>query len=275
MARSKYDSRRTTLETLRNRCNRELPLVKRWDGAAKTGAEWDNLHKVGLLRTILQNSRFANDRQDDELWMRNGNCLVYLYSKGQSRRGPSFKLPFENLLESSCYPLIGRFLDNGPTGKSPKDLQRWFRRDPKQTIELYIPPPRFSDRKHAFLYHLATRNLFAWVFRRSLVGEHLGAALIGLLHSMHQFRSGNPDNLVDMLDYMDEEGYLDVADQPHHAIALLNFSETFQLEEGYFQSLSHCVGMIGRLEGCPEYKVRFSFPSFHMMLSSRIANQLL
>lgn len=123
-------------------------------------------------------------------------------------------------------------------------------------IELYIPAPPGSDKQQAYNYHLATRNLIAFIFRRSLVGEHLGGALISLLHSMHESRTIDVDNLSDLMGYMDEEGYLDLKDRPAHALALLHFAETFQLRDLYIEAFAHCCGMHDRLFGNSEYQVR-------------------
>ncbi|KAF9781456.1 hypothetical protein IL306_013452 [Fusarium sp. DS 682] len=198
----------------------------RWDGAARTCTEWDNI------------------RRDPELWFRNGNCMVHLHAKGHSQRGPSFKVPFSALLEAQCYPLIQRFLVwEGVQQPNLGELMRWSQRNPTRKIELYIPPPPTTDKTQAFNYHLATRNFFAWVFRRSMVGYSLGGALIGLLHSMHEFRSGVDDNVSDMMAYFDEEGYLDMANQPNHALAILQLAECFQMKELYIRAFAHCVGM--------------------------------
>ncbi|CVK88329.1 uncharacterized protein FMAN_04972 [Fusarium mangiferae] len=202
------------------------PTVKRWDGAARTCTEWDNI------------------RRDPELWFRNGNCMVHLHAKGHSQRGPSFKVPFSALLEAQCYPLIQRFLVwEGVQTPNLRELMRWSKKNTTRKIELYIPPPPTTDKTQAFNYHLATRNFFAWVFRRSMVGYSLGNALIGLLHSMHEFRSGVDDNVSDMMEYFDEEGYLDMANQPNHALAILQLAECFQMKELYIRAFAHCVGM--------------------------------
>ncbi|CAG7559184.1 unnamed protein product [Fusarium equiseti] len=206
----------------------EEPLpVMRWDGAARSSTNWNNI------------------RRDPELWFRNGNCMVHLHAKGHSRRGPSFKVPFTALLDTQCYPLIERFLAWESDQKKPsfRELVRWSRENPTQMIELYIPPPPNADKAQAFNYHLATRNFFAWIFRRSMVGTCLGSAVIGLLHSMHEFRCGVEDNVADMLDYFDEEGYLDMANQPNHALAMLQLAESFQMRDLYIRAFTHCVGM--------------------------------
>jgi hypothetical protein len=117
-----------------------------------------------------------------------------------------------------------------------------------------------SDKTQAFNYHLATRNFFAWVFRRSMVGCSLGSAIIGLLHSMHEFRSGVNDNVADMMDYFDEEGYLDMANQPNHALAMLHLAEFFQMRELYIRAFAHCVGMSEYLLDSPGFEVCLDAP---------------
>ncbi|KAM5351147.1 hypothetical protein ACJ41O_003870 [Fusarium nematophilum] len=204
--------------------------------------------------------------KDPELWLRNGNCLVHLYGKGQSRRGPSFKVPFSALVEAQCYPLIERFViwegasnsssssSSNKTPTTPRELVRWSRRNPTRRVDMYIPPPPTTDKTQAFHYHLATRNFFAWVFRRSMVGASLGNAFVGLLHSMHEFRSGVEDNVADMMDYFDEEGYLDMANRPSHALALLQLAEFFEMRELYVRAFAHCVGMSDSLFSSPDFQ---------------------
>ncbi|KAF9872998.1 hypothetical protein CkaCkLH20_09508 [Colletotrichum karsti] len=219
-----------------------ISKVKRWDGAARSCSDWDNL------------------RRDPELWFRGGNCFVHLYGKGQSRRGPAFKVPFGALLSAKCHPFVKKFMSRD-VPEMPElfsdpfeDLDRWNALNPHEKIELYIPAPPMADKDQAFAYHLATRNFFAWIFRRSIVGEHLGSALIELLNSMAEFRGHNEDNFTDLTSYMDEEGYLDLKGQPHHALAILHLSECFQMRDMYIDAFSHCVGMSEELFCSPEYQ---------------------
>lgn len=86
-----------------------------------------------------------------------------------------------------------------------------------------------------------------------MVGSHLGEALVGLLHSMHEFRHYTEDNVKDILAYMDEEGYLDVANQPTYALAVLHLAESFQMKDLYISAFAHCVGMGDELFSSPEY----------------------
>jgi hypothetical protein len=129
-------------------------------------------------------------------------------------------------------------------------------------VELYIPAPSIADKDEALQFHLATRNFFAWVFRRSLVGEHLGSALIDLMENMNELRVLNADNVGDLMNYLDEEGYLDMARQPVHSVAILRLAEHFKWKELYIESFAHCAGMSDRLYLCSEYRVSIVvFPS--------------
>ncbi|KAG8414589.1 hypothetical protein J3459_014251 [Metarhizium acridum] len=223
--------------------------LKRWDGAQCLCTAWDEL------------------RKDHELWISNGNCLVYLHSSVATKdkhaaKTPVFKLPFSLLLMTRCYPLIERFLViNHPgergvrTPRTPGEINKWHRSNPKRTVELFIPAPPNADKKQVERHQLLMRNFFAWVLRRSLVGETLGEALIGLLNCMHEYRSGGKvDNAADIIGYLDEKGYLCLAGQPAHALAVLQLAETFRLKDLYLQALAHCVGMRDMLLCRREFK---------------------
>jgi hypothetical protein len=110
-------------------------------------------------------------------------------------------------------------------------------------FDLYIPAPPTAEREQAFLYHMATRNFFAWIFGKSLVGTHLGGALVGLLNSMNEFRSQGEDNVQAILDYMDDEGYADMRNSPDHALAILFFAEHFEFRDMWIDAFAHCCGM--------------------------------
>ncbi|KAG8166120.1 hypothetical protein KVR01_004672 [Diaporthe batatas] len=216
--------------------------VKRWDGSARIMSGWDNL------------------RKDPELWYKNGDCFVHLYEKGRSQRGPAFKVPFACLLSAQCTPLIEMFVDRSVSEEEAHQNGR---------VDLYIPAPPIATRSQSLQYHIATRNFFAWIFRRSMVGNHLGNALVALLSSMHEFRDAGVDNKQDLLSYLDEEGYLDTRHQPNHALAILHVAENFELRELYIDAFAHCVGMSEQLYKSPEYS-RISVVSRKLIRVARV-----
>ncbi|KAI3336632.1 hypothetical protein HD806DRAFT_12997 [Xylariaceae sp. AK1471] len=218
--------------------------VMRWDGASRSSMVWDNL------------------KRDPELWFRDGNCYVYLHSEGQSHRGPAFRLPYSVLLDANCQPLIDNFMSRThlKSNKSNRNINTNdanYLKSPtrRQRIELFIPAPPQSDKSQSYKYHLATRNFFAFIFRRSMVGETLGSALITLMRSLHQFRALDADNVQDLMSYMAEEGYLDLNGQPTHALAILRLAEVFQLRSLYIDAFAHCCGMSDQLFLVCEYQL--------------------
>lgn len=143
----------------------------------------------------------------------------------------------------------------------------WYTENQKRTsLELYIPAPPSVARGEAYLYHVATRNFFAWVFGKSLVGSHIGGALVGLLNSMNEFRGEEEDNLDAMMDYMDEEGYGDMRNIPDHALGVLFFAEHFQFRDLYIDAFTHCVGMCERLHESSGFEVyEILYRSIHLL----------
>ncbi|OIW33179.1 hypothetical protein CONLIGDRAFT_568648 [Coniochaeta ligniaria NRRL 30616] len=212
--------------------------IKRWDGGAKACAAWDNL------------------RRDPELWFDNGNCLVHLHGKGQSRRGPAFKVPLSTILTARCHPLLNRYLlrNVAESARHTSAHDLWNGSDIVGRVDLYITPPPRADKKHMLDFYLAIRNLFAWIYRRSMVGEHLGGTLITLMDSMREFRSPGVDNVADVMSYLEEEGYLDMANQPIHALAMVHLAEYYKLRELYINAFAHCAGMGDGLYALPEYQ---------------------
>jgi hypothetical protein len=166
----------------------------------------------------------------------------------------------DKLLEANCRPLLERFLVRdfveSPASESSNSEDGGYFGQPRGgQYEMYIPPPATAERGQSFLYHTATRNFFAWVFGRSLVGSHLGGALVGLLNSMTEFRAAGEDNVQDLLDYMDEEGYADMRNQPDHALAVLYFAEHFHFKDMWIDAFAHCTGMHERLASSAGFEV--------------------
>lgn len=94
-----------------------------------------------------------------------------------------------------------------------------------------------------------------------MVGEYLGNALITLVNSMHEFRDGDTDDYQDLLGYLDEEGYLDMDNNPNHALAILHMAEVCHFRGLYIDAFAHCVGMSERLYKFAEYSVSRIFHS--------------
>lgn len=120
---------------------------------------------------------------------------------------------------------------------------------------LYIPAPTSLSPVDAFRYHLTTRNMFACMYGKPIVGFRLGQALLDLLERMNELNPSVNDNLSVVLAYMDHVGYLDFRECPDHALAALNFAERFEFDGLWTDAFVHCAGMNDRLTETAEFEV--------------------
>ncbi|KAI9678816.1 MAG: hypothetical protein M1817_005875 [Caeruleum heppii] len=218
--------------------------VRRWDGNRRLTTNWDGL------------------RRDPELWYPDGDCLVHLYGRGHSRRGPSFRLPYSAVRAAGCEPLLERFSAQIIPGSPSSDISSASSSDGgyfgnPQTAgkyELYIPAPPHCSREESFRYHLNTRNFFAWMFCKPIAGQHLGQALADLLERMNLFRSEAEDNRRDIMEYIDGEGYSDFRACADHALGVLYFAEQWELRELWTDAFVHCTGMNDSLVQSSEFE---------------------
>ena len=250
---------------------------------------WDGLKRVRFtihseLRALLILT--VGIKQDQELWCPNGDCLIHLYAAGTSRRGPAFRIPFDRLLRSSCEPLLTKYLSgyvstaSSPATSSSFDASYFNMSIIQQNgrYDLYIPAPAspsLSNRNSSLRHQIRTRNFFAWVCGKPLVGENLGSALINLLRTMIEWRSDDADNLDDLREYMDEMCYSDISDAPEHAIAMLVLAEHLRDELLWAEAFRHVVGMWDACFECPGYtalsrNTRLLITRAHYSLSLRL-----
>ncbi|KAI4163836.1 MAG: hypothetical protein LQ342_002609 [Letrouitia transgressa] len=165
-----------------------------------------------------------------------------------------------DIRSTNCEPLIDAYCVNSPpetpsTGSETSSDEDYFNDPtPPAKYELYIPAPSHLNREGAFRYHLTTRNFFAWMYEKPVVGDRLGEALISLLERMNTFRVDEDENLDDMLAYIDGQEYTDFRSCPDHALAVLQFAEKFELLDLWRDSFCHCAGMNDKLPSSAEFE---------------------
>jgi hypothetical protein len=125
-------------------------------------------------------------------------------------------------------------------------------------VELFIPAPDDASREAAFRWHITTRNFFAYIFEKPLVGDHLGQTFVDLQERMHLFRSGQINNSTDFLKYAETQGYHDLVDSPDYALGMVFYAEHYKLRDLWIDAFVHCVGMNERLSLSPEFAVSTS-----------------
>ncbi|KAL9053364.1 MAG: hypothetical protein Q9162_004805 [Coniocarpon cinnabarinum] len=183
-------------------------------------------------------------RRDFDLYDEEADCSVFLYAKGQSQRGPAFRLPSSRLVEAQCTPLLD-------SAHRIKKSGRYYSQ--QERLELYLPAPAGLLRQDAFRCHTATRNFFAWLCGQPLVGHFLGDALAGLLDCMRFWRDSSLDNVEDILIFADRMGYSAVEHCPDHALAMLAFADKARLRHVWIDAFAHCTGMHAEIVNSGEY----------------------
>ena len=125
----------------------------------------------------------------------------------------------------------------------------------RDIYDLYLPAPTDNGKGETFKYHLVSRNIFAWMSLKPVVGTHLGQALIALLERLNNYRSNEEVNTRDILAYMSKMRYLDFRECPDHALAVLQFAEHFQMANLWADAFAHCTGMNENLQKSTEFEV--------------------
>lgn len=92
---------------------------------------------------------------------------------------------------------------------------------------------------------------------------------------MTELRCLGLDNAEDLLNYADEEGYLEMCNQPAHALGVLHFAEYCQDRRLYIEAFTHCTGMVDELYIVPEYQASDApnhLDSFDRTLTNRLGH---
>ncbi|KAJ8116545.1 hypothetical protein OPT61_g2051 [Boeremia exigua] len=199
-------------------------------------------------------------RRDNELWVEDGDCFVHLYAQGASRRGPSFCVPFRALRQKKCTSLL-KVCRAQIASRDGSETQQLLSLSNSLILpsheagvaNLFIPAPEDVSRKDAFKWHIATRNFFAFLLGKPLVGYHMGQTFVDLQERLRLFRSGLVDNHHDFLQYAEDQGYRDFAECTDYALASLFYAEAYKLRPVWIDAFAHCVGMNESLSLSPEY----------------------
>ncbi|KAI8937820.1 hypothetical protein NX059_005514 [Plenodomus lindquistii] len=216
--------------------------IQRWAGLTRTVSDWDVL------------------RRDPELYYADGDCYVHLHARGASQRGPSFCIPFRVLRQKKCSAMLS-LCDaqiTSSTYPTPRQLSKMPSSlsspgEETSTIQLFIPAPNDMSREESFRWHITTRNFFALLLAKPLVGEHMGQAFVDLQQRLFLFRPDQENNHQEFLDYLEDQGYRDLVECTDYALASLYYAEHFKLKVVWIDAFAHCVGMNESLVLSPEY----------------------
>lgn len=122
--------------------------------------------------------------------------------------------------------------------------------------ELFFPAPMDASTVENLRHHLTTRNVFALLFGKSLVGLNLYQSLLDLHERLQMYMPTESDNASLVIDHIVSHGLDDVRNDPASAAGLLAWSEgtAVRWREGWREAFVHCTGMYSRLKVVAEFR---------------------
>ncbi|KAI9807950.1 MAG: hypothetical protein M1825_005256 [Sarcosagium campestre] len=122
--------------------------------------------------------------------------------------------------------------------------------------EIYFPAPSHASKVDNLRHHLTTRNVFALLLNKPLVGLNLYQALLDLHERLQMYMAPNADNTSTLISYIVTNCLDDVRGDPASAAGLLAWSEgsVVRWHEGWREAFVHCAGMYNQLSIIPEFR---------------------
>ena len=123
------------------------------------------------------------------------------------------------------------------------------------SFEFYLPPPEEASKSVTLRHYITTRNFFALLLNKPIVGLTLYQALIDLQDRLESYMPKDVDCTGILIRYLAANGLHNVTNDPAAAAGLLAWSEDSQVywREGWREGFVHCCGMFAELQGLPEF----------------------
>ena len=122
--------------------------------------------------------------------------------------------------------------------------------------EIHFPAPDGASRTEILRHHITTRNFFAFLLNKPLVGLTLYQALIDLHERLLMLmpRDTNPTEMIRQ--FLMHNHLHNICNNPAAAAGFLAYSEDDEVQwpEGWREGFVHCSGMYTMLRGLPEFR---------------------
>lgn len=122
--------------------------------------------------------------------------------------------------------------------------------------EIHFPAPDDASRVEILRHHSTTRNLFACLLDKPLIGLTYYQALTDLHERLLLYMPNEIDSAQLLIRYLIKNNLHNVSNDPAAAAGLLAWIENHRIgwPEGWREAFSHCVGMYRDLQDVPEYR---------------------
>jgi hypothetical protein len=208
---------------------------------------------------------------DPELWDPSGDVLVYLGHKEHGER-PSLRLSSHVIESAKCRYLVAMLRDGfveENRDELPSLRSHWGQPTPPLSetdevpdidisYEMCFPPPPSNSRVDIARHKMTTRNIFALIYRASLVGLSLYQALCDLHTRLDKYRSPGEANAVSQLmGYIAARNLDDIRGDVDSAVGLLAWAErpTVRWASCWREAFVHTAGIhTNKLERCADWR---------------------
>lgn len=131
-----------------------------------------------------------------------------------------------------------------------------YANDPLIRYEIHFPAPSDASRLDILRHHITTRNFFALLLAKPLVGLTFYQALIDLHQRLMLYIPQEPNCALIIIKCLMENSLHNVSNDPAAAAGLLAWSEDEEVcwQEGWREGFVHCSGMYGQLKDLPEFR---------------------
>jgi len=143
--------------------------------------------------------------------------------------------------------------------------------------EIHFPSPDEGSKTTILRHHITTRNFFAMLLNKPLVGLTFYQALVDLHQRLQLYMPRDVDCAELLINYLTRNCLHNVSKDPIAAAGLLAWCEDpeVQWRDGWREGFVHCCGMYGRLEDLPEsqdisHVSRTLLERSHLELEARI-----
>ena len=117
---------------------------------------------------------------------------------------------------------------------------------------LCMEAPPGGSKTDVLRYHITTRNFFAFMLRKPLVGFTFYQALVDLQERLEDYLASTTDHVSALKSYLVNLGLVNVCNEPRAAAGLLAWSEDVRWNEGWREAFVHSVGMYERISQLQE-----------------------
>ena len=121
------------------------------------------------------------------------------------------------------------------------------RQAPAIRYKIYMEARRGGSKIDVLRYHITTRNFFAFMLRKPLVGFTLYQALVDLHERLEEYLPPSTVCAANLKSYLVWLGLVNVCNEPRAAAGLLAWSEDVKWDEGWREAYVHSVGMYERV----------------------------